>query len=106
MHFKIVGLVLAVWLAAMAEIQAQQPLRVLFVGGDWKAQLPNYQGQRGRCAATTCGTGGQQGGAGPASISRSGPATNCCSTANRPRWGKFRRDRGRRCDGAERACRG
>jgi uncharacterized membrane protein len=42
---KIVGLVLAVGLAATAEIQAaQQPLRVLFVGGDWKAQLPNYQG--------------------------------------------------------------
>ena len=41
---KIVGLVLAVWLAAMAEIQAQQPLRVLFVGGDWKSQLPNYGG--------------------------------------------------------------
>ncbi|HYW80219.1 MAG TPA: hypothetical protein VE890_11610 [Thermoguttaceae bacterium] len=42
---KIVGLALVVWLAAMTEIQAaQQPLRVLFVGGDWKSQLPNYQG--------------------------------------------------------------
>ena len=44
-YIKIVGLVLAVWLAAMAEIQAAgQPLRVLFVGGDWKSQLPNYRG--------------------------------------------------------------
>lgn len=36
------GLVL--WHAGPAA--GEEPIRVLFVGGDWKAQLPNYQGQR------------------------------------------------------------
>jgi len=38
--------VLAVWLAAVpAAMAADPPVRVLFVGGDWKSQLPNYQGK-------------------------------------------------------------
>lgn len=33
-------------LALPARLDAAEKTRVLFVGGDWKAQLPNYQGKR------------------------------------------------------------
>ncbi len=44
--FAAVSLCVLAGVAVREAVAADKPIRVLFVGGDWKAQLPNYQGKK------------------------------------------------------------
>ena len=45
MRFAACGLWLGILGGAAQAKAADEPIRVLVVGGDWKSQLPNYQGK-------------------------------------------------------------